>query len=247
MTKLIWKIWLFLNKLTENPNDYVATVDTAGTTRKQEDIIKRMIDDGTEIQPEIIKAVLDRTNRVKEEFLLAGYAVSDGLTHYAPRITGTWEGTESFTQGKHKATVDLSLSKTFHEKLKHIGVEVLGVKDPGARIMLVTDVATGKTSGPVTPGDDLVIVGDKIKVIGLPQADGSLEEGIGVFFVTDEDIVPAARISENSGSRIVARIPASLATASGFRLRIVTRFSNGSSTLLKTPRTIEYDTPFFPN
>jgi hypothetical protein len=244
MAKLNWKVRLILNKLTDNPNDYVASVDTAGTTRKQQDIIDRMVNDGTEIQPEIIKAVLDRTNRIKAEFLLAGYGVSDVLAHFAPRVTGAWEGKETFTRGKHKATVDVTLSKGFHEELQRVGVEVLGVKESGVRIMLVTDVATGKTDGSITAGDDILIVGDKIKVTGLPQPDGSLETGIGVFFLVDGAPVPAERISENTPGRIVARVPASLASESFFDLRIVTRYSGNP--LLKTPRIIDYDLTLFP-
>jgi hypothetical protein len=159
-----------------------------------------------------------------------------------PRVTGSWSGTESFTESKHKVTVDAILSKAMHEDLKHVRVEVLGTKDAGARIMLVTDVATQKTDGSVTPGDDILIVGDKIKVIGKPQTDGSLEPGIGVFFVAaNGSYIDAVRISENTPSRVVARVPPVLPGPSP-RLRIVTRFTGGS-VLLKEPRNIDYDIP----
>jgi hypothetical protein len=57
MAKFLWKVWLRLNKLTDKPNDYIASVDTAGTTRTQQDIINRMIAGGSEYQPESIKAL----------------------------------------------------------------------------------------------------------------------------------------------------------------------------------------------
>ncbi|MDR1258952.1 MAG: DUF4469 domain-containing protein [Tannerellaceae bacterium] len=238
MARFLWKAWLRPNKLTPDLTDFIAEVDTAGSTRRQQDIINRIMEEGSEVKAETIKAILDRANVVKQQFILDGYSVFDELVHLTPRITGTWTGKETFTKGKHRLTVDAFLSKTMHEELHHVGVEVLGVADSGARIMLVTDVATGKTDGTVTMGDDIVIAGDKIKVAGLPQPDGSMEPGMGVFFVEDGSTQEADRISENQPSRVVARTPYFMGTRE-MKLRIVTRY--GGSNLLKTPRVIEYD------
>jgi hypothetical protein len=243
MAKYLWKVWLRLNKLTPNPKDYVAEVDTAGRTRTQQDIIDHIMEGGSEVKPETIKSILDRANGAKRFFILHGYRFFDDFMHVSPRVDGAWEGTESFTKGKHKVTVDTALSKAMREELEDVGVEVLGVADSGARIMLVTDVATQKTDGTVTPGDDIVIAGDKIKLVGLPQPDGSMEPGIGVFFVTSGgDPLPAERVSENQPSKLVARTPANLMpSTTGYTLRIVTRYAG--TTILKTPRVIEYDLP----
>jgi hypothetical protein len=242
MAKFVWKVWLRPNRLTADPTDYIAEVDTAGNTRRQKDIIDRIVAEGSEIKAETIKAILDRANTVKQDFILNGYSVFDDFVQITPRITGAWTGKETFTEGKHKTTVDAVLSKAMHDELKQVGVEVLGVSEPGARIMLVTDVATGKTDGTITPGDDIVIAGDKIKVAGKPQPDGSLEPGIGVFFVSAQgDVEPAARISENAPSKVVARVKADIAYGE-YTLRIVTRFTGGNH-LLKEPRVIDYEIP----
>jgi hypothetical protein len=244
MSKYLWKSWLRLNRLTPSPNDYVAEVDTAGETRRLEDIIDRIEQEGSEIKRETIRAVLERANTVKRDFVLNGYSVFDDFIHISPRVTGTWSGKETFTEGQHRVTVDAVLSKEMHEALKQVGVHILGIADPGAHIMLVTDVATQRTDGTVTPGDDILIAGDKIRVDGLPQPDGSTEPGIGVFFVGPDDIpVPAGRISENKPSKVIARVPSGLAWPD-YRLRIVTRYAGAN--LLKTPRTIEYDLPIHP-
>jgi hypothetical protein len=241
MAKYLWKVWLRPNVLTPSLTDYVAEVDTAGETRRQQDIIDRIIDEGSEVKRETIKAILDRANTVKRDFILNGYSVYDEFIHLSPRITGTWTGKETFTEGKHKVTVDAVVSKGMHEDFKEVGVHVLGIAEPGAHILLVTDVATQKTDGTITPGDDIVIAGDKIRVIGEPQPDGSLEPGMGVFFVDSTAITPAARITENMPSHVVARVPAGMPDGT-YTLRIVTRYTN-SVKLLKTPRTIEYNIP----
>jgi hypothetical protein len=242
MAKFVWKVWLRNNKLTPNPTDYVAEVDTAGATRLQQDIIDHIVSEGSEVKAETIQAILERANNAKRYFVLRGYSVFDGIVHVTPRVTGSWEGKETFTEGKHKVTVDASLAKSLQEELKQVGVEVLGVADSGARILLVTDVATGNTDGVLTPGDDVVIAGNKIKVAGQPQPDGSPEPGIGVFFVSERgDVVPAARISENKPTRVVARVPGDIAPGD-YTLRIVTRYTGGA-TLLKAPRLIDYELP----
>jgi hypothetical protein len=35
MAKYRWKVWLHSNKLTDNPNNYVAELDSAGATRRK--------------------------------------------------------------------------------------------------------------------------------------------------------------------------------------------------------------------
>jgi hypothetical protein len=86
MAKFNWKVWLRPNKLTPNPTDFVAEVDTAGDTRRQQDIIDRIIAEGSEVKPETIKAILDRANAVKRDFILAGYGVFDDFIHLTPRV-----------------------------------------------------------------------------------------------------------------------------------------------------------------
>jgi hypothetical protein len=69
MVKYLWKIWLRPNRLTSNPSDYIAEVDTAGTTRRQSDMIERMSSEGSEVKSETIRAIPDRrANAIKQEF-----------------------------------------------------------------------------------------------------------------------------------------------------------------------------------
>jgi hypothetical protein len=247
MAKYLWKVWLRQNKLTPNPTDYVAEVDTAGKTRSLDDIVEQMNAEGSEINPATMKAILVRANDVKRDYVLRGYPFFDEFIHITPRVTGAWSGKETYTEGTHGKTVDALLAKNLREDLdKQVGVHVLGVAGTGADIRLVTDVATGKTDGAITPGDDIVIVGDKIKVAGLPQPDNSTEPGIGVFFVTGGgDALPAVRISENTPSKLIVRVPSSFMPEYRYTLRIVTRYTHGSGVLLNDPRIIDYNVPLF--
>jgi hypothetical protein len=117
-----------------------------------------------------------------------------------------------------------------------VGVEVLGEKNSGAFIGLVTDLSTGKTDGTITPDEDLAVSGDKIK-IALED-----EEGLGIFFTgADGAKHPVThRLAENQLKKLLFRVPA-LADGA-YTLKVVTRFSN-STTLVKEPRAITYELP----
>ena len=122
--------------------------------------------------------------------------------------------------------------------LQEVGVEVLGVKDGGAFIGLVTDTATGLTNGSITADDDIMIEGDKLKI--APEG----EPGLGVFFVnTDGVAIPVTRrLTQNDPKKLIARVPA--LPVGQYRLRVVTKFSN-SGALLNSPRVIEYEQLLF--
>ena len=69
----------------------------------------------------------------------------------------------------------------------------------------------------------------------------------GVYFVligaeTETIRKVDRRLTQNLPSSIIARVPADLEPGE-YTLRIVTQFTNSGSTLLKEPRTIEYDMP----
>ena len=106
-----------------------------------------------------------------------GYSVLTKTCQYTPRVLGPWIGSSAkFDPEKHKVTLDITLSSEMREALSHVGVEVLTVKDSGANIGLVIDTVTGLSNDTITPGDDIRIEGEKIRVSGEAA-------GVGVFFI----------------------------------------------------------------
>jgi hypothetical protein len=233
----IWKLWLRLNLLTkEVDNDYVAEVSTTGKTLRNEDIAQAIKDEGSELQYETLLDVLNRSDRLRRERILEGYSVQTGVCHITPRVTGSWEGaTPHYDPAKHKITCDMSPAPELRADLGNVGVEVLGVRDSGARIGLVTDVTSGKTSGIITPDGDIIIEGEKIKI--APAG----EDGTGIFFVDSggADTPVTHPLTQNDPKKIICRVPN--LPAGTYSLKIVTRFAHGN-TLLKDPRTLNYET-----
>jgi hypothetical protein len=135
----------------------------------------------------------------------------------------------------NKIAVDMTASAELREALTEVGVEILGVKDSGAYIGIVTDAATGLADGSITPDDDIIIEGDKLKI--APEG----EDGLGVFFVnvSTEEVIPVThRLTQNDPKKIIARVPGDI-PAGEYILRIATRFST-SAVALKEVRTIDY-------
>ncbi len=242
-TTKFWKVWLKPNLLTKDiDNDYIAEVSTSKQTLRNEDIAQRIVDEGSEIKYDTLLSIINQHDRIIREAVCDGYSVLTGVGQYSPRVTGSWLGkSANFDPSVNKLTLDMVLSKEMRDALSTVGVEVLGVKEGGgAAIGLVTDTLTEATDGTITPGEDILIEGAKIKIVGD-------EELCGVYFVPrdapEETIYKVdRRLTQNNPSSIIARVPATLQPGA-YTLRVVTQYTNSGSTLLKEPRTIEYELP----
>lgn len=236
-TKFFWKVWLRLNLLTQDvDNDYTAEVSTIGNTKRNEDIARTIIEEGSEIKYDTLLSILNQRDRIERQMVQQGSSVQTGNVRLAPRVSGSWLGSSANYDPKiHKKTLDATITTDMREALEEVGVEVLGVKESGAFIGLVTDTFTGKTDGTITANEDIMIEGDKLKI--MPEDDSS----VGVFFTTEDgDMKPVTRrLTQNDPKKIIARVP-ELEHGREYTLQIITRYSN-SSTLLKEARTIIYE------
>jgi hypothetical protein len=236
--KPVWKVWLVRNALTkEIENDWVAEVSTMGNTLRNEDIAARIVEGRSELRLETIKGILAERDEIVKQALVQGTAVQDSCMRASPRVSGAWIGTaHPFDPKSHRITLDIIPTQEMRVALEHVKVEVLGEKDGGAYIGLVTDIATGRTDGVITPDEDILVNGDKIKI----EPDD--EPGLGVFLVDASGVEhPLGRkLVENLRKKLVFRAP-SLAPGS-YTLKVVTRFT-GSKKFLKEPRVITYEYP----
>jgi len=242
MSKFEWKANLRLNPLTGGENDYTASVATIGKKAlRTPDIAKMIKDSGSELKLETLIYVLEKGDRIIREHVQRGHSVLTGCAQFTPRVQGNWNGPNAkFNPETHKIGLHIIPSAEMRSALKDISVDVLGVKDGGAYITLVTDTTTGRIDGTMTSGDDILIAGDKLKI--APEDD----ERLGIFFVNTEGEITQVtrRLTQNMPKKLLARVPE--LPAGQYTLRVITRFSN-ASTLLKDPRTIDYDRPLVVN
>jgi hypothetical protein len=233
----IWKIWLRQNYLTQDvENDYSGEVSTVGNTVRNEDIAQTIVAERSELRYETILAVLNERDSIVLESILNGSSVQDGVTHIQPTTLGLWLGSDrTVNPAKQKPNVSIAPTTVLREGLGRVKMEIIGLKDSGAYIGLLTDAATKATDGHVTPGGILTITGDKLRVAPLD------EDGLGIFFVDDQGVsTPVTQISQNDPKKLVVLVPA---LAPGvYTLQIVTKYTN-AGTILKVARTIVYDLP----
>lgn len=233
-----WKVWLRPNLLTkDDDNDYVAEVLTQKDTLRNENIANAIIKEGSEIKYDTLLSIIKQRDRIVREHLMLGYSVLTDVCQFTPRVAGKWDGeTAKYDPTIHKLTLDIVPSAQMRDSLNKVGIEVLGAKGDVSRIGKVTDTLTGLASGQITPNEDIQIDGDRIRINGS-------DSSVGVFFVSEDGktVTPVTRrLTQNDPSRVIARVP-NLANGTYF-LRIVTQFAQGT-TLLKSPRTIEYKLP----
>ena len=185
-----WKVWLRPNLLTkDDDNDYVAEVLTQKDTLHNENIANAIIKEGSEIKYDTLLSIIKQRDRIVREHLMMGYSLLTEVCQYTPRITGPWGGeTAKFDPAIHKLTLDIVPSAEMRDALSKVGVEVLGAKSEVGRIGMVTDTFTGLSNGSITPNEDILIEGDRIRING---ADSS----VGIFFVSEdgEKVTPVTR------------------------------------------------------
>jgi hypothetical protein len=237
MAKDIWKIWLRLNFLTQDvENDYTGEVSTMGHTIRNEDIADRIVKGRSELRYETILAILNERDGIVLESVLEGSSVQDGVVHIAPSVAGLWTGADrTVDPARQRPSVSISPTAALRDGLSNVKLEILGLKDSGAYIGLVTDAATKAVDGHITPNGILVITGDKLRI--APADDPEL----GIFFVDEGGgKTPVTQISQNDPKKLTVLVPP-LSTGT-YTLQVITRFTSGN-TLLKVARTIVYDMP----
>lgn len=82
--------WLAANTLTEDPNDRILVLNSAGTV-DNEQLYKDMREEDTGLRPETLVHVVTLYERIVARALMNGHNVNTGLFYAVPRFTGLIE------------------------------------------------------------------------------------------------------------------------------------------------------------
>jgi hypothetical protein len=233
-----WLFYLIDNTITLDPNDKIAKVKTR-KTKGIDDIAARIVAERTEYRRETIANILTLANAVKLDYLAQGDAVNDGIVILEPAVTGTFVNSTDFDDSRHTCVINTHVTNDVHAMLKQVkGVySGLTVENGGASITSVTDSTTGLTNEVITPGKNVTIVGNKIRVI--PEEGETVESCITYTNVSTNDVVTQEDAPViNDPSKIVMQLPA--LTAGFYRLTVKTLYSSSGSATLKAPRYIAF-------
>ena len=231
------KAYLYDNALTkDNPNDFIArTVSERSLNVKQicEAAVNR---GGSDVSAPSMQHATELFLKEMAYQLCDGYSVNTGYFTASTLIRGVFDNpTETFNATKHTILFQFNQGEKLRAEIPTIEVDILGVADASAAILQVTDVKSGSVNDLLTPGRNLKMSGNKIKIAGDDTANG-------VYFVETttktRTAVDNTDIVTNNPSELIILIPA-LAVGT-YTIEVVTQFSSGTS-LLKEPRTASFD------
>ena len=231
-----WLYYLIDNTVTTLiDNDKIAKVKTR-KTKTIDDIAERIVAERTEYRKETIANIIRLANAAKLEFLSQGEMVNDGVVIYEPTITGNFYEDTAFDDNRHTCIVNTRVCNTVHTMLRQVKGAYTGltVDNGGAVITGITDTVTGATTGEVTPGKTVTIVGKKIRVV--PEDGETVESCITYTNAATNQVVAQEDVPViNDPSKIVLRLP--LLPVGQYTLTLKTVFST-ANTNLKAPRYI---------
>lgn len=172
MAKYTWNGRYRPNAFTpENDRDQLLDVELLGSVRDA-DLADDIIAEGCEIQKETMVDLFARREKALAKRLLSGYSFVNDIVQMQPRVTGVFEDINTpFDPNVNKCVVDMTAAAALRSSLaSEVGVKIIGTKEAGgAKIGAVTNTITGAKDGTVPIGDDVIIEGEKIKI--LDEAD----------------------------------------------------------------------------
>ena len=234
-----WMFYLIENTITSDPSDKIAKVKSR-KTKTIDDIAARIVSERTEFRRETIVNIIKLANTAKLEFLSQGEMVNDGVIIYEPAIKGTFNEDTVYNESQHRCMINTRVTNDVLVMLKQVkGVySGLSLDNGGAVITGVTDTVTGSTTGWVTPGKTITIVGRKIRVV--PEEGETVESCITYTYLDTGQVITQKDVPViNDPAKIVLQLP--MLDAGFYTLTLKTLFSSGNL-LLKASRYITFKT-----
>lgn len=224
--------WLAPNTLTEDPDDRILILKSAGTVN-DERIYEEMRNEDTGLRKETMVHVVTLYERIVARFLMNGNNVNTGLFYAIPRFTGIIQ------EGRwnpliNDIYVDFTQNRVLREEIRNTQVEILGEKPSSVYFASAQDCSTEQTDGHLSPGRNFRLTGSYIRV------DGDNENvGITLRNLSDDTVtkVEPDMFGTNNPSEVIFIAPTGLKDGE-YELTLTTQYSGSTKRLLKTPRSI---------
>lgn len=225
------KGWLADNAVTaDNKTDKILLLESAGAMNK-EDILEKMFNANTGLQPETLRHVVDLYHRIVLDALLEGKQVNTGLFYAVAKFLGVVEGGK-WNPEKNSVYIALTQGQEMREGIKETLVSILGEKANVMYILEVEDRKTGRKDGSATAGKNIFVRGAMLKVMGDdPSVGVTLTNDKGEVTKIDND-----DITINKPSELTLLLPSTL-TDGEYTLTVTTQYSKGNVGL-KAPRSV---------
>jgi hypothetical protein len=231
------RAYLYKNYLTADPNDYTVRVESERSLNTREICEAAVERGGADISVAAMQHAVELWLNEMAYQIFDGYAINTGWFTVAIHVKGSChDPDEHFDPEKHTLVVEFHQGALIRKELPNIHVDFRGLAHPEGHISQVFDFKTGSVNDQLTPGGNLRITGEKIKIAGLNDLNG-------VYFLNPDtsmnEKVPASDIIVNTPSEIIIVIPP-LGVGTWY-LELNSQYT--PSVLLNNPRPIQYDKP----
>ncbi|MBN1977391.1 MAG: DUF4469 domain-containing protein [Anaerolineae bacterium] len=161
------------NNLTSDPGDYTALVQPAGTA-ELEDVIERIIAQGSTVTRPDIVSVLEDYHTAIEALVLEGVNVNTPSANYRASIKGVFAGlSDGFDPSRHQVHAAVSAGRRFRRAVQSRAQVVKGEAVlPRPNPVEFTDVNTGERNSVLTPGGMAQVLGHRLKFDSADAAQG---------------------------------------------------------------------------
>lgn len=196
---------LFENNLTSDPDDYMAMVQPKGTA-ELEDVIERMIAQGsTVVKPDIL-SVLEDYHSAIESMVLEGMNVNTPGANFKVSIKGVFDGnTDAYDPSRHQVRAAVSPGKRFRNAIEERAQPVKQeAQTPRPNLLAYVDLNTDARNSVLTPGGMGQIEGHRLK---FDPADAAQ----GIFFIAaDGTETQVAIVGRNKPADLMFMVPDTL-------------------------------------
>jgi hypothetical protein len=231
LTKI--KAFLYKNPLTDDPNDYIARVESQRPLGIKELCESAVTRGGADVSAKAMEHAVGLFLDELEYQLCNGFSVNTKTFTAAPHIKGVFNSShEPFDPAKHHLLCEFQQGVQLRKKLTETEVIIEGVQENVFFVDRVKDLFTGKTDGTVTPGKVTELRGHNIKVAGN---DPSVGIWLHILSTGADYYVGLDAVAVNEPSRLLVQLP-TMGYNSPHELRITTQYTQNGK-LLEQPRT----------
>lgn len=224
--------WLAPNTLTEDPNDRILVLNSAGTV-DNEQLYKDMREEDTGLRKETLVHVVTLYERIVARALMNGHNVNTGLFYAVPRFTGLIEDGQ-WNAKNNSIYVAFTQNRVLREEIQNTKIEILGEKADAIYISGVQDCSNNTKDGHMTPGRNFRIVGSRIRIEGT-------DENVGISFrsLANDEVtkVTSDMFGTNNPSELIFIAPVGLADGE-YEMILTTQYSGNTQRFLKTTRSV---------
>lgn len=175
-----------------------------------------------------VKLFLEEMSDLLDE----GFAINTGYFAAAPSIRGSFNNKyDQFDTERHSVTYKFSQGAILRERATNLEAEILHGTSANFGFMRVRDIYSSSLNDVITPGKNLKIDGQKVKLTGTNPY-------VGIYFISEttneRTKVPVENVIINQNNNLLILIPD--LQPDSYRLEHITQYA-GKGTPLNEPRT----------